>query len=111
MPNSNNNNNSNTTTNNGNLNSSNNNNFSKSKSFNNYMNDGNNTNARQGGDGNANIASRRPINPTSIPMQTHISKLNTTKILPLTIHKDANGYGMKVQYYIITSHTSPFIYS
>ncbi|KAL5274603.1 ARHGEF12 family protein [Megaselia abdita] len=76
---------------------SNNGNISNSNNFanNNFLSEA----VRSGGDGSLNtqnISPRRTLN-TSIPtFQTHISKINSTKLLSLTINKDSNGYGMKV---------------
>lgn len=88
------------TSNNGNITNSN--SFVK-KTNNNFINE----NVKIGGDGSPNtqsMGSRRPGN-TSIPtMQPHISKINSTKLLSLTINKDSNGYGMKVCKYIAINY-------
>lgn len=85
------------TSNNGNITS--NNSFSK-KTNNNLLNEG----VKFGGDGSQNtqnLIPRRVLN-TAIPtIQTHISKINSTKLLSLTINKDSNGYGMKVCKYVL----------
>lgn len=85
-----------TASNNGNITSSN--SFSK-KTNNNFLSE----EVKIGGDGSPNtqnISPRRVLN-TSIPtFHTHISKINSTKLLSLTINKDSSGYGMKVIMYL-----------